>query len=58
VGVMCDRIGARRVALSGMLLLALCLVSARIIGARLWELHVSMPWWEQILLRPQRCLTA
>lgn len=40
VGFLCDRIGARRVALSGMLLLALCLVSARIIGARLWELYV------------------
>lgn len=39
VGVMCDRIGARRVALSGMLLLALCLVAARIIGAKLWELY-------------------
>ena len=40
VGFLCDRIGARRVALSGMLLLALCLMSARIIGARLWELYI------------------
>ena len=40
VGFLCDRIGARRVALSGMMLLALCLASARIIGARLWELYV------------------
>jgi MFS family permease len=40
VGFLCDRIGARRVAVSGMMLLALSLVSARIIGARLWELYV------------------
>lgn len=40
VGFLCDRIGARRVALSGMMLLALCLVCARIIGARLWELYL------------------
>jgi MFS family permease len=43
VGFLCDRVGARRVVLPGMMLLALCLLSAQIIGARLWELYVSMP---------------
>ncbi|MBV8828906.1 MAG: hypothetical protein JO108_06715 [Acidobacteriaceae bacterium] len=37
VGVLCDRIDARRVVLSGMLGLALCLLAARIIGANLWD---------------------
>jgi MFS family permease len=40
VAFLCDRIGARRVALAGMVLLALCLACARLVGATLWELYV------------------
>ena len=40
VGFLCDRMGARRVALAGMMLLALCLACARFVGASLWELYV------------------
>jgi len=40
LGFLCDRIGARRVALAGMMLLALCLACARLVGATLWELYV------------------
>src|SRR5204862_7210785 len=40
VGRLCDRLGARRVILPGLVLLGLMLLSARAIGSRIWELYL------------------